>query len=246
MAMQSTHFEITAVVLAGGFGTRIRHLLPGLPKPMAQVAGRPFLEHVVRYLGGFGVTRVILSTGYLSEVIESHFATARIPGFEVTCARETTPRGTAGGFLQAAQTAARQPDAWLVLNGDSLVFSDFAAFIAEFERARVPAAILGLRVEDASRFGTLELAPDGTLARFAEKRPGAGLINAGVYLFRPAALAEFPAQVPLSFETDVFSALLRRGMSVMVQAVAAPFLDIGTPESLAQAEAFILAHNPRP
>lgn len=240
--MRATRPDIAAIVLAGGFGTRIRHLLPDVPKPMAMVAGRPFLEHVVRYLATFGLSRVILSTGYLSEAIEAHFAAVRVPGVEVSCTREATPLGTAGGFLQAARHATPAPDAWLVLNGDSLVFSDFARFIDEFERARLPAAIMGLRLNDAGRYGTIETGPDGALARFAEKRPGAGLINAGVYLFRPALLAEFPAKTPLSFETEVFPSLLSRGVRIFVQPVEAPFLDIGTPESLARAEEFIMAN----
>lgn len=244
--MRAARPELAAVVLAGGFGTRVRHLLPGLPKPMARVAGRPFLEHVVRYLGAGGVSRAIISTGYLAEVVESHFRADRVPGIAVTCVREASPRGTAGGFLQAVETAGVVPGAWLVLNGDSLVMADLPRFVGEFERSGLPAAILGLRLEEAARYGTLEVRSDGTLARFAEKRPGAGLINAGVYLFRPSLVAQFPASMPLSFETDVFPALIEEGFRILVHEVDAPFLDIGTPDSLARAEEFVRRHQPAP
>lgn len=227
------------MVLAGGLGTRIRHLVPEVPKPMAVVAGRPFLEHVMRYLASFGLSRVVLSTGYLSEVIEAHFARALQSGASLRVAREPEPLGTAGGFLHAARTEPVAPKAWLVLNGDSLVFADFARFIESFELGRWDAAVMGLHVNDALRFGTLETGPNGDLKRFAEKRCGAGLINAGVYLFRHSLLADFPGRECLSFETEVFPSLLARRARILVYAVDAPFLDIGTPESLAQADAFI-------
>lgn len=241
--MSSDCSRITAVVLAGGFGTRIRHLLPDVPKPMASVAHRPFLEHVVRYTAGFGFRRFLLSTGYLSEVIEAHFARGPVPGVTVLCAREAEPLGTAGGFLNATRAdTSSAPEAWLVLNGDSLAFADLGALADALDRGGWDAAILGLRVPDAARYGTLEAAPDGTLLRFSEKRSGAGLINAGVYLFRVSALGHFPPGPRLSFETEVFPALIAAGCRILVHPVEAPFLDIGTPESLAQAEAFILEH----
>jgi D-glycero-alpha-D-manno-heptose 1-phosphate guanylyltransferase len=228
-----------AVVLAGGFGTRIRHLLPDVPKPMAPVAGRPFVEHVVRYLVRGGVTQVVLSTGYLASVVEAHFAAEPVPRAAVRCVAEDEPLGTAGGFLHAVRHAGFAPECWLVLNGDSLVVADLPAFLADFVASGADAALIGLEVADAARFGSLEFASDGRLRRFVEKRPGAGTINAGVYAFRTALLESFPARRPLAFETDVFPRLIAGGAHVRVHPVAAPFLDIGTPESLAQAEAFI-------
>src|SRR3569623_249639 len=113
--------NITAVILAGGFGTRIRHVLPDLPKPMAHVAGRPFIEWVVRFIARQGIRRAVISTGYLGEKIENHIATNSIPEVSVSCVRETTPLGTGGGFLNAAVQSGDTPDAWMVLNGDSLI-----------------------------------------------------------------------------------------------------------------------------
>jgi D-glycero-alpha-D-manno-heptose 1-phosphate guanylyltransferase len=109
-------------VLAGGFGRRIQHLLPDLPKPMAPVAGRPFLEWVVRYLAAQKIRRVILSTGHLAEtVVPKHFQSQPVPGVDVWCVPETKPLGTAGGFLNAIRARrGEKPAAWLVLNGDSL------------------------------------------------------------------------------------------------------------------------------
>lgn len=153
--------------------------------------------------------------------------------------REESPLGTAGGFMQVARSQVVRPAAWLVINGDSLTMTDLWLFVAKFEKGGWDAALLGLRVSDAARFGTLDVGPDGALRRFLEKRPGAGLINAGVYLIPDGLLAQFPARTPLSFETDVFPQLAGKGARILVHAVEAPFLDIGTPETLAQSPKFI-------
>ena len=231
---------MTAVALAGGFGTRIRHVLPDLPKPMAPVCGRPFVEWVVRYLARQGVTRVVISTGYLAEKIEGHFARTGINGVTVRCYPETTPLGTAGGFLNAAGLSGDAPGAWLVLNGDSLILSGFEGMIAALGEGRAAGAIMGRRVEDASRYGTLEFGGDGGLTRFAEKRPGSGVINAGVYLLRGELLERIGGERPLNFEQDVFPDLIKGGANLQVVEAEGEFLDIGTEESLKEAEGFIL------
>lgn len=231
--------QITAVVLAGGFGTRIRHLLGDLPKPMMPVAGRPFLEWVVRYLAAQKIRRVILSTGYRAETVANHFAAQPVKGVHVTCVPETQPLGTAGGFLNAARGAAEKPAAWLILNGDSLVLAPLEKTFGSLDDATVAGALLGLRVADASRFGTVATNDAGDLVGFNEKKPGAGMISAGVYLFRASAVEKFPERTPLSFETDVFPALVAARAGLKVCETVAPFLDIGTPESLGQAERFI-------
>ena len=231
--------QITAVVLAGGLGTRVRHLLPDLPKPMAPVAGKPFLEWVVRYLAAQTIRRVILSTGHLAAVVEKHFRGQPVPGMDVRCVPETEPLGTAGGFLNAIRQAGEPPAAWLVLNGDSLAPAPLDEMAQSIADPQMAGAILGVPMPDASRYGTLSRGPNGELAGFNEKQPGAGVINAGVYLFRAPAIGLFPDKTPLSFETDVFPALLARQARFKVCVTNAPFLDIGTPESLPLAEDFI-------
>jgi D-glycero-alpha-D-manno-heptose 1-phosphate guanylyltransferase len=228
-----------AVILAGGFGTRIRHLAPDVPKPMIAACGRPFIEWVVRYLQQHGIHDIVLSTGHLAEVVERHFATQPVAGVRVKCVPETTPLGTAGGFLNAVERSALTPANWLVLNGDSLIFADLAAIAAPLAGKDVDGVVAGLEVPDAARYGSLEFDASNRLKRFAEKRPGAGVINAGVYLLRHELVKKFPSQRPLSFEQDVFPQLLTGGAHLQVATTRAPFLDIGTPESLAQAEEFI-------
>ena len=232
----------TAVILAGGLGTRIRHLLGDLPKPMAPVAGRPFLEWVVRYFARQGIGRFVLSTGYRAEPIERHFDTQPVPGVEVVCVREVQQMGTAGGFLNAVAISGIESPVWLVANGDSLALGGAGDLLSAVRSGVASGAILGLAMPDTARYGTIEKATNGNLVSIAEKRPGAGLINAGVYAFRRELLAEFPATRPLSFETEVFPSLLGEGHALKVTECKAPFLDIGTEASLGRAENFIQDH----
>lgn len=231
--------EIAAVILAGGYGTRVKHLLPNIPKPMAPVAGKPFLEWIVRYLRQQGITQGILSTGYLGEVIEEHFKNQGVEGIDFYCCREDSPLGTAGGFIYAVRQVNLSPKAWLVMNGDSLMVAQFEEIASYLEDDKVDGVILGVSVKDASRYGSLAIDQSGNLLSFAEKREGEGIINGGVYLFRHRVLDQFPSGFPLSFEYDVFPTLLQQNFCFKVHQVEAPFLDIGTPESLPQAEAFI-------
>ncbi len=234
--------DVAAVLLAGGFGTRIRHLLADVPKPMAPVAGRPFLEWIVRYFYARGVRRFALSTGYLADVVARHFAANPVLGAEIVCVPEKIPLGTAGGFLNAAAGSGFRCRQWIVANGDSLVLTEFEALLAMTDAPVIAAALLGLKVPDTKRFGSLEVTPEGRLLRFVEKRPGIGMINGGLYVFNAETLALFPQTRPLSFETEVFPALLAAPLPIVVHAVQAPFLDIGTPETLAQASAFVEAN----
>jgi len=234
--------QTTAVVLAGGFGTRIKHLLGDLPKPMAPVNGKPFVEWVVRYLAAQGIRNVILSTGYQAETVERHFQSQPVTGVRTVCVPETTPLGTAGGFLNATSGAKEKPAAWLVLNGDSLVLAPLQDCFRSLDDESISGAIVGVQVADASRFGTLSRDSRGEIVGFAEKKPGAGVINAGIYLFRASTIGKFPRKIPLSFETEVFPALLAQGSRMKVCVTDAPFLDIGTPESLPLAESFIRQH----
>ena len=231
--------KVVAVVLAGGFGTRVQHLLPNLPKPMALVAGKPFLEWVVRYLGRQGVGKVVISTGYLSEVVARHFRNQPVPAVITQCVAESGPLGTAGGFLHAARASGESPEAWLVWNGDTLAFVALKGLLSSLANPNFAGVVVGKELPDTSRYGTLSCDAAGGLAGFAEKQPGKGIVSAGIYVFRDWSVKEFPDQLPLSFEKDVFPALLARRMRLQVHLSDAPFLDVGTPESLPQADAFI-------
>ena len=231
--------DITAVILAGGYGTRVKHLLPNIPKPMASVVNKPFIEWIIRYLKKQGIKQQILSTGHLGEVIEEHFKTHQVKGVDIYCCRENEPLGTAGGFINAVQQVKLSPRAWLVMNGDSLIVANFEQLVNYLDDETVGCVILGVSVDDASRYGYLVFDESNTLISFAEKKAGQGVINGGVYLFRHETLEKFPSCFPLSFEYDVFPTLLKKEIKIKVHPIEAPFLDIGTPESLPKTETFI-------
>lgn len=233
-----------AIILAGGRGTRISHLQPNLPKPMIPAGGRPFIEWVIRHFQSQGVQRFVVSLGHLAEVAEVYFRERQTDGLSIETVRETEPLGTGGGFLFAAQ-AAGDADPLLLANGDSLALADLTGVWRWLDDPAVDGVVVGLEVDDAARYGGLEVDRAGRLLRFREKQPGGGLINAGVYCFRRRVLASFPQKTPLSMELDVFPALLRQGARLMVHVCSAPFLDIGTPESLGEAEQFVARHWPR-
>lgn len=229
-----------AVILAGGFGTRVKHLLPNIPKPMAMVANKPFIEWIVRYLHQQNIDNFILSTGYLGQIIETYFNEIMIDNITVNCYQETEPLGTAGGFINAVNLSNQQPFSWLITNGDSLIFADLKPLFNYLENHEVEGVILGLSLPDASRYGSLKYDQDYNLISFAEKQEGKGVINAGVYLFKHSVISKFPDKKPLSFEYDIFPELLSQGCKIKVHITEASFLDIGTPETLIQAENFII------
>lgn len=234
-----------AVVLAGGGGTRIRHLYPDLPKPMIAAAGAPFVEWVLRYLCQQGVTQFIISLGHLAEVAERYFASRGSSRDQIQTVREPSPLGTGGAVLFAGRAIRSNADPILVTNGDSLALADLSPVWRLLADESIDGVIVGLSVPDASRYGRLDIAGDGRLLRFCEKQPGAGVINAGMYVFRRRLLAKFPAGCPLSMEHDVFPALLQAGARLVVHRCQAPFLDIGTPASIVEADAFIRRHFPQ-
>lgn len=231
--------QITAVVLAGGRGTRIADLYPDIPKPMVPVCGQPFLHWVTHWLVAQGVTDIVYSTGYRAEQI-AHWAQDNRERWnaKLRCVAETEPLGTGGGVRQCLDLCA---DHVLVVNGDSLTPIGLAPLIAT--AASCDGALLGVKMDDAARYGTLTLDTDGRLLKFAEKRAGAGIINAGIYLLSRSLLAPFPKGQKLSMEEEMLPGLIAQGARLVCEvAESAPFLDIGTPQSVRQAESFISQH----
>jgi NDP-sugar pyrophosphorylase family protein len=228
------------IVLAGGLGTRIRHLAGGVPKPLIEVAGRPFIEWVLAQLAATGVSRFVISLGHLAEPACRYFACRPGDGLCLTTVREPQPLGTAGAVRFAS--AACMARAYLVANGDSLVIGHVAGAWRLLEDETVDGVVVGIEAADTSRYGTLVADSRNRLRAFLEKRPGAGLINAGVYLLRRRMIDEMECRVPQSLERDAFPRWLAQGAHILVHRVQGAFLDIGTPETLRQAGDFIQAH----
>jgi D-glycero-alpha-D-manno-heptose 1-phosphate guanylyltransferase len=228
-----------AIVLAGGFGTRLRGIVDDVPKPLAPVAGRPFLAWVLDRFAASGIRRCILATGYLSDAIERAIGT-RWQGMEVAYSVEPEPLGT-GGAIRLAATKV-QGDGVHVLNGDTwLEYSPQA-----LERAtRGLDAAIGMAladVEDVGRYGAVERDARGMVVGFREKgEQGRGAINAGCYFLTEAALASLPAQAAFSFERDVLQPAADAGR-VAGFVDTSGFIDIGVPEDYARAQAWFAAN----
>jgi D-glycero-alpha-D-manno-heptose 1-phosphate guanylyltransferase len=227
-----------AIVLVGGLGTRLRALHPECPKPMIPVAGRPFLEWVVEYLNAQGVEQIILSTGYKGDLIEAHFS--GVPwGDLVRPVREADSLGTGGAVAHALDVC--DLTGWvLVANGDSITQFDIVEMISRSKQG-ADAVLLGVRVEDAGRFGTLAIGADGYLEGYEEKRSNGGraTINAGIYLLQPALFPQGSQDQPASMELDYLPHWLEEGRRIAVVESLGPFIDMGTPESLDEAAGFI-------
>jgi len=220
-----------AIVLAGGFGTRLRHVVPDLPKPMAPVAGRPFLEILLASLASKGFHRVVLSLGYMAEKVISHFGN-RFAGMELVYEIELTPLGTGGAVRQAlTQTIT---DYVFVFNGDTFLDLEVADVEAYWQEYNVP-IIVAREVPDTARYGRLKVS-DGRVVGFSEKGVGGpGLINAGCYVLPIDILDGFTLGQPFSLEADfLVKAVKTQRFDLFV--TNGYFIDIGVPEDYVRAQ----------
>jgi D-glycero-alpha-D-manno-heptose 1-phosphate guanylyltransferase len=221
-----------AVVLAGGLGTRLRGVIGGLPKALAPVCGRPFLEYLLARIAQGGVARAVIATGYGAELIEQAIG-ARFAGMIIDYSREVEPLGT-GGALKLAAGQVRGDD-FLALNGDTFVEVDLRGMLAAHLREGRALTVATVEVPDASRYGTLDVRHE-TLVGFREKgNTGGGVINAGVYAVKRELLTQ--PRLPLKFSLE--SDLLQREVEAL-RPLAFPasgrFIDIGVPQDYARAQ----------
>lgn len=221
-----------AVVLAGGFGTRLAHVVPGACKPMAPVAGEPFLRRVLDLLDSMGFARVVIADGYRREQIEGYFM-GTYRGLEVDYSPEDAPLGT-GGAARRALSLCTRPEVFVV-NGDTwLGFDPDAMEAALGNRPSADCCIAAKRMRGFDRYGAMDVAADGTVLGFREKAPCAkGLINGGAYLIRRGALSAEPEA--FSLESDWLARVVRDGSLVAVEAPGG-FIDIGVPEDYGRAQ----------
>lgn len=221
-----------AIILAGGMGTRLAARLRGLPKPMAPVAGRPFLEILLRQLERCGCTRVLLSVGYMHSVIKDHFG-AGFRGIALDYVVEKLPLGT-GGAIRRALALVRE-DAALVLNGDSFLDADYAEMMRFHCAESVEMTMAITRQDDIARFGGV-LSRDRRIVGFQEKgRAGGGWINAGAYVLNRDLNWPPKLEGRFSFETD-FLAPWCAQIAPAAFEVTGFFLDIGVPEDYDRAQ----------
>ena len=230
-----------AIILAGGLGTRLRSVVPDLPKPMASVNGRPFLEYLLDFWIHGGAERFILSVGYKHKILQSHFGTAykNVPiGYSV----EENPLGTGGGLLSAlGKLRTRNP--FLLINGDTFFDVNVSSILAFHQKRNAGLTMVLRTMADAGRFGTVQLGNHGQLERFCP--PGEGnppyLINGGIYLINPEFLdaerLRWNGNTPLSLEGDLFPKWVRSRYPIYGFQETGEFIDIGIPEEYQRCQA---------
>ncbi|HNX44923.1 MAG TPA: nucleotidyltransferase family protein [Bacteroidales bacterium] len=221
------------IVLAGGLGTRLQDAVPGVPKCMATLAGKPFLEYLLNYLQNNRLQRVILSLGYLADVVKEHFGD-RYGTLALEYSIEDEPLGTGGAVKRALPLAATE--SVFVLNGDTFFDVDLPEMLHQHNLSKALVTIALHEAQNAGRYGVVAINSDGRITSFSEKQPGVGrgLINGGIYLVEKDYLSEHPLTGTFSLEKDLFQ---QECHSTMIYGYHSNgyFIDIGIPDDYRRA-----------
>ena len=220
----------TAIILAGGLGTRLRPVVSDAPKPMALVNGRPFLAYLMDYWIEQGISQFILSVGYLKEVIIEYFGNS-YHGADIDYVVEETPLGTGGGVLLAAKNLA--PDEYFVLlNGDTFFNVDLSLLSACAKKSDADGCFALFRATEPNRYGRIDCNEVGQITKLNITKAESGdLANGGVYFLRRSALLEEQAEPghKVSLEDEIFPAALAAGRKLFGVEFSSAFIDIGVP-----------------
>jgi len=234
-----------AIILAGGFGTRLQTVLNNVPKPMAPMGeangNRPFLSLQLQYLARQGVTRAILATHFMHEAIESYLGPHHA-GISLEYVRETTPLFSGGAIVNAIHTA-KLTQPLLVLNGDTFVQADYRNLFQTHLQSGATLTMLLRHIPDTGRSGIVEL--EGTrITKFGNRgTPGQpGYINAGVWAMNPDLLAAYLQGQAFSFEKDFLQPNIPHALQAEAMVTNGYFIDIGVPEDYARAQTELAAY----
>ena len=225
-----------AILLVGGFGTRLMPLTKNTPKPMLTVAGVPVTEHQLAMAKAAGITEIVLATSYLSEVFTPYFGDGSKWGMRIKYAVEKEPLGTGGAIRNAAKLLGTN-ESVVILNGDVLSSHNLSEQIRQHEAHDADVTLHLTQVEDARAFGCVPTDSDGRVTAFLEKmeNPLTNQINAGCYVFNPHVISTIPLDTVVSVERETFPQLVARGAKVFGYVENAYWLDIGTPRALLKA-----------
>jgi len=223
-----------AIVLAGGFGTRLQTVVQDVPKPMALINGRPFLDYQLNYLKSFDIQEIIFSVGYKHEHISNYFGNS-FKGLKIDYAIENEPLGTGGGILNAFQFV--ESGAALVVNGDTLFEVNLKHFFDNHQQKQATISLALREIEDVSRYGIVETDANDRIIGFAEKgeKTGRGLINGGIYLIEKEFFVKNTFPKRFSMEKDAFEQYYTT-QNFYGFPYKSYFLDIGIPEDYKKAQ----------
>lgn len=241
MGTTDADLDRTAVIiLAGGLGTRLKSVTGDTPKPLVPILGRPFIEYLLDHLRSMGFEHLFVTASYRFDLMDAAIAQYRArAGSAVVVLEEPVAAGTFGAVLRAGRHIPSRFQNLLIVNGDSLVNTSYVTILSSLScRDGSVAAAL---VPDRSRFGSLEVDIEGRLRAISEKtKLGPGVINVGIYAFKRPIIEAFSLYNFSSIERDFLPVVISRaniGVSVLD---TTDFIDIGTPESFAEAEHFPL------
>lgn len=219
-----------AIILAGGLGTRLQSIVKDVPKPMAEVAGRPFLDYIMYFLAKNNVEKAVLAVGHKFEIIQGHLDKAKNRyGLEITYSIENELLGTGGAIYQAFNHI--QSDKAFIINGDTyfdLSLSDLYHF-ADAHNAELAFALR--EVTDTQRYGNVVCSPNNNILSFTEKGETTEKtirINGGIYLMRKSLLTRFPMPKKFSIEQDLFQSKTQ-DLNAYGKTYPGTFIDIGIP-----------------
>ncbi len=227
--------DITAIILAGGLGTRLRGVVPNKQKVMVEIMGRPFLTYLLDQLLDCNFQNVIFCTGYMSNKIEEKLG-QNYKSLRLNYSKEKEPLGTGGALRLALRHI--NTEFLLVMNGDSFVNIELIKYLNWFFKVYRETTLLIVKKPDTRRYGEIDLSDDERILAFHEKgtEKKAGWINAGIYIIKKSLLASIPDHKPFSLEYDLFPQLVSKELYGF--RCFAEFIDIGTPESYAIAKHF--------
>jgi len=225
----------TAVILAGGFGTRLQSIVNDVPKPMAPINNRPFLEFQLDYWIQEGITNFILSVGYLKDSIINHFG-RNYKSAKIDYIIESQPLGTGGGLLFSTS---KLDETFLVLNGDTFIEVDLDSFYNFHIKSESNWTLALFKTNDYKRFLTLDVSQNGEILSLQSKQKiSSGLANGGVYLLNPASLKrlDFHSGDSVSLEDQLLPNYLENGGKLFGQECSGKFIDIGLPNDYLRAK----------
>ena len=227
-----------AILLCGGLGTRLSSVVSDRPKPMADIAGKPFLHYLVKMLSKSGVKHLIFALGYMGEQIEAYFQSGEEYGLSISYSYEDSPLGTGGAIRNALSKVSGENV--LVLNADTYFHTDYESLLREQLKNKAAMTIASRKIEDISRYGAILKDESGRILRWNEKMSPdqaeascPGEINGGIYVMQKSLIEKIP-EGKQSLENDCIPAWLEDGLYLQAIPSDGYFMDIGVPEDYAQ------------
>jgi D-glycero-alpha-D-manno-heptose 1-phosphate guanylyltransferase len=216
-----------AIILAGGEGKRLRSVINDVPKPMAPINEKPFLEYLILQLRKQNLKDIIISTGYKGSIIKNYFQDGGNWDINIEYSEEDKPLGTGGALRKAGELI--DDEQFIVMNGDSFFDIEFKQLISFHEEKQAVATISLAYAETIERYGHVEIGNDGEITKFVEKgnSVSAGHVNGGIYILNSELINKIPLG-QVSLETEVLPNLINRGLFGMK--FKSFFIDIGKPE----------------